>query len=208
MGARNVIYSSKAFDVDSAFQKVMNDVYYEYGHDRYNGYGGCADCGGRIMKFDGKVLDSNRKKAKKRINEYFKNDEGFKDRLNYIDLGVLEYQIITTKKVPAKKGKAPKFKRMYVVKSGVYFDNDGKVTVDDKLFSSEDKKIAEEKMLTFAADYPEVHCTIEYVLAEGCNEVSSVDVKTSKRASKPAKVPSGAIVKELHEYLFFGWVSE
>ena len=201
MGSTTFYKEIESDTIRNAFDKMMDDIHRYHGCDYYNGYGGAAYLGRCVLTFD-KFTNNNQKKASERIKKYFEDEEGNKNYLDCIDLGIVGYQVTTVKKQNnTSKNSTPKFKKMYIVRSGNY--NDDKV-----LFSSEDKKKAEDEMLRVATRYPHARCVVGYELVAGNDVLSTVSVKRVMHKSKPSKVAANATVMALHKYIFFGWVPE
>lgn len=203
MGARNYSFSGTGYGAQEIFDGQMSDNAYEHGHNSYNGYGYGAYLCGCKKKFD-KYVQTNDKKAREIIQDFYENDNGGKNEIYYIDLGVVEYHIIKRKIKNESPKKAPKFELRYCLNSGEYCGRE-----DNKILEShKDKKVIAEKLLKAVDKYPNAYMSKEYVCVSGITRVSTVETEVSARKARPKTIPAGTILKEVHKYIFFGWVAE
>lgn len=199
MGACNFIHSIVAESATAGFDYLIEEANVNYGMESYNGSINTCSIGRRTLRFD-KVNETNRKKAMKHIED---NNNGRKWSADYVDLGVLRYDVITVKKKNVDY-KAD-FKLMYAV---VKKRNDESVKVRNafKTKTEADKKAVELTLKT-----GKEHVVVkEYVNIErnGGTVCTDTYIETKSYKTKPnlKPMPNRRVV-ELHEYLFYGWAS-
>lgn len=201
MGATFFENAILAENPEKAYDILTADAIDQYGGDSYNGT--ISTCGGYLrskLSFD-KYSKSNENKAEKYINKHM-DDMGKRD-CEYIDLGVVRYDIIKTSKKKVDKRK-PVFKKRFVVYCESFMGNNKRKKSFDKLSEAEQVAFVQKMK------YPDWDVLIknEYVLTDGNNVVETIETTITQKKSRPKSVGKNTVVKEIHKYLFYGWVTE
>lgn len=203
MGARSFGFSACGYSAREVFSQKVDEDAYEYGHNYYNGHGYSARLNRCLKKFD-KYTTTAQKAADKIIEKYWDDDEGRKNEIDYIDLGVVEYHVIKRKAKTTPTKNAPKFELKYCL-----YSNKEIGAKDDRfILSDKDKNVVIKKMFELADKYPNAYIEKEYVCVSGKTRVAEIETDISVKRSKPKTIPAGAVLKEVHKYVFFGWVAE
>ena len=186
----------KAYDI------LTEDAIDQYGRDSYNGtISTCIGYSCSQLNFD-KYSKSNENKAEKYINKRM-DDMGKRD-CEYIDLGVVRYDVIKTTKKKNNNNKKPIFKKRFVVYGESFMSNNKRKKSFDKLSDAEQFAFAQ-KMKNPDWD---VVIKNEYVLIDGNNVVETIETTITQKKSRPKSVGKNTVVKEIHKYLFYGWGAE
>lgn len=203
MGAtffKDVVFATNP---SNGYDALTSDAIDQYGRDHYNGtistcYGySCSHIG-----FD-KYSKANEKKAEKYINKHM-HDMGKWD-CEYIDLGVVRYDVVKATKKKANKEK-PTFKKMFVVYWETFSASGRRNKKSfDRLVDAEN--FAFDKKLELG-DNSDVFIKNEYVLVDGNNVVETIETTVTQKKSRPKSVGKNTVVKEIHKYLFYGWAAE
>lgn len=198
MGAQWVQKSAKAETVQDAFNALYDDAEYEHGHDRYNGTISTCSLGRCAMRFS-EATKEDRKKAFAYIDKCQDEDRVEKWMVEYIDLGVVEYKVITAKKVHHTKNE-PIIRTKFVVRG-----YDPK-TEKEYMKPFDTKKEADDHALALAVkNNVSYYTSKEGVLVKGNSTVCTIELESKSFKSKPKlkPMPNRRIV-EIHEYIFFG----
>ncbi|MGL5381847.1 hypothetical protein [Clostridium sp.] len=199
MGATNFVEEvTTTGTVRKAFDSLVSEYEREYGERSYNGTISTCSLGNCKLSFD-KYSESNYKKAQKYIRD---NDYGIKWQANYIDLGVVGYEVITVKKELLKN--KPEYKLRFVISTYQCFE---KIQTN---FNYSTKTEADDKALTLTLESGVEHIVSkEYVLVNNSKSDCSrfyTDNKVYK--NKPNLKPmKNRKVLPIRKYLFFGWAS-
>lgn len=184
--------ASKCFDI------LSRQAEFDYGCDAYNGSISTCDLGSCTLSFD-KYLKSNEKKAYDHIKD---KKYGSKWIANYVDLGVVEYELLTVKK--EKKECNAKYKMKYVIcelQRGCFVKTN---------YSFEKIKDAESKAIELALENPDIDYSVskDYVVESGKNTncILTIDKKVYKSKPKASLKPNQKLI-EKHKYIFYGWAS-
>lgn len=197
MGAISFVLEGIGVSASSVFDSLVAKATYEHGNDPYNGSINTCNMG-RMTKSYPKYTKTREESAIKFANSDMKNVG--KRVANYIDLGVVHYEVITLKK--EHTGAKPRYKMQYVVKNGIF---------DSKTIKGFDtKKEADDYAISLAIKSPksDLYVEKEYVLIEGKSITTLIvkDVKTYK--SKPNLKPMpNRIIRPIHKYIFYGWAA-
>lgn len=193
MGANAFIETIKAYDARSGFNNLVEHAINTHGADSYNGTISTCEFGSCKKKF-ANYSEKNRKEAYEYIESV---DNGSKWDADYIDLGVVEYTLVK----PVKKSyeNSPKYKLKYVVE-----DFRG-TKIDSFITKTEAIDKASELATKNMCDY---RVTKDYDLVEGNNLLVRCSYETKSYKTKPKNIPKNSMLKEVHEYIFFGWASE
>lgn len=198
MGAVNFVEEIKAQSAKEGFEVLVSEAISNFGAHEYNGtISTCcmAECTLRFNKYS----KSNEKKAMDFIE---KDDYGVKWEANYIDLGVIEYKVVTVKVSNTKDFKNPEYKIKYVVRD-----------MQERRIGSADTKteasnIAKRHSLRdmegcfISKEYELVNSKQNNIIAE-----TNIEIKTYKTEPKLKDIPGRRIVP-IHKYLFYGWAAE
>lgn len=200
MGAKNFEHLILAYNAGRAFNRLVEDAEYESGHDDYNGTISTCSMGKCTLKFD-KYSATNQKKAEQHVE---KNDWGRKWFADYVDLGAVEYHVLTVKKRPVGKT-APSYKMKFVVKRCPEDYLGEPIVVQSFNTKTEADQFALEQTLKKTDPHKVVK---EYVLEKGEACLTETYIETKVYKSKPTlkPMPNRKIVA-LHKYLFYGWAS-
>lgn len=199
MGAISFIEKVETtLSVDKEYRRLSAYYEQEYGDRSYNGTLSTCSLGVCRMKFE-KYSESNLKKAYKYIED---NHYGEKWQADYIDLGVVGYNVVTVKKKTLKN--KPEYKLRYVVCKNKWLE----LSPTDYNFATKteaDKK-AMELTLNSGVEYA---VTKEYILVKNSkNEVTRCEISTKAYKSKPnLKAIPGRKIVPVKKYIFFGWAS-
>lgn len=201
MGAVNFEETVLATSAGEGFNDLVSDAIRRHGEDHYNGT--ISTCSmGRVRQTYDKPTDTNRKKAMKYVED---NNYGEKWLADYIDLGVVEYKVITIKKETIQTKETPVIRTKFVVRElgGSYSKEK-----PEKFFDT--KKQADDYAVNLAMkNNKEYIIRKEGVLVSGDAVVSKIvkEEKTYKTKPKLKPLPNRKIV-EVHEYLFYGWAAQ
>lgn len=201
MGATFFENAVFAENPEKAYDILTEDAINQYGRDSYNGT--ISTCCGYLrskLSFD-TYSKTNENKAEKYINKHM-DDMGKRD-CEYIDLGVVQYDIIKTTKKKVDK-KKPVFKKRFVVYCESFMGNNKRKKSFDKISDAEQFAFAQ-KMKNSDWD---VVIKNEYVLIDGNNVVETIETTVTQKKSRPKSVGKNTVVKEIHKYLFYGWGAE
>lgn len=190
-----VISESPGFGFDS----LVEEANYSHGVESYNGSINTCSMGRCTKKFD-KANDTNRKKAYQHIRE---DENGQKWRADYIDVGVVRYDVITVKKKNVDY--KAEFKLMYAVVKK--HSND--IASSKNAFKT--KTEADKKAVELTLKTGKEHAVVkEYVNIARAGGTVCTDVYTETKSYKTRPnlkpLPNRKIV-EIHEYIFYGWAS-
>lgn len=193
MGACSFIETAFAGSVREAFDNLVKEAIRENGNGPYNGTISTCSLERTVKKFD-KYSKSNEDKAYKLIEE-----DGYGDKwyAKAIDLGIVHYEIMTIKKLAAKKEK-PKWVMAYVVHYGR----------KAKSFKTKTEADAEAMKLLKNGE-KDVYVSKEYVNTIKDSEiVSEFKVEKTQKNTKPKTLKSNQSCKEVHKYMFYGFAAE
>jgi hypothetical protein len=88
-GAQSFSVASDGTDAREVFKQLVDEAYYEYGHDPYNGTISTTDFNGRVIK----IADVYSEEADTKAREYIEKDgNGEKWESRCLDLGELPDQ--------------------------------------------------------------------------------------------------------------------
>jgi len=226
MGATNFEHECDAYDAKEAFRTISDSARREYGEDCYNGTISTCSFGRVTAKTygkTGKVTPTSMKKAHDFIERH---DWGHKWYCDAVDCGVKEWHVITLKKVPHTKATV-QFRTVFTIMvDGIPYGLSPAGVVDYAYYASLTATQASERgdFKTQAEANKELKRLIAHGKLNDAHEVEIVKraIPTSGKASnvairyvrdtrvlknKPKSVPDGAIVKELHTYVLYGWAS-
>lgn len=226
MGATNFEHECDAYEAKEAFRALVVSARREYGEDCYNGT--ISTCNfGRVTAStygkNGKVTKTSLKKAYDLVE---RNNWGHKWDCDAIDCGVKEWHVITLKKVPHTKATV-QFRTVFTITvDGIPYGISSAGVLDIAQYASivatQPSELGD--FQTQAEANKELKRLIAYGRLNDAHEVEIVKraIPTSGKASnvaikytrdvrvlksKPKSVPEGAIVKELHTYVLYGWAS-
>lgn len=226
MGATNFEHECDAYDAKAAFRILSVSARREYGEDCYNGTISTCSFGHVTAKTYGKTGKVTKTSLKKAYDLVERDDWGRKWYCDAIDCGVKEWHVITLKKVPHTKATV-QFRTVFTIMvDGIPYGISSAGVIDIANYSSivatQPSELGDFK--TQAEANKELKRLIAYGKLNDAREVEIVKraIPTSGKASnvaikytrdvrvlksKPKSVPDGAIVKELHTYVLYGWAS-
>lgn len=202
MGVITFKHFIEDYSAKEAFNRLVADALYEKGHDRYNGTISTCDLGRCTLKFD-EYSPTNKEKIYKHL---YDRDGGEKWVADYVDLGPIEYHVLTVKKRPVSK-EAPKYKIKFSVKRATWIDGRRREFLTVKSFKT--KTEADQFALEQTLKTLEEHQVIkEYVLEKGNDCLTETYIEKKVYKSKPTLKPMpNRKVVALHKYLFYGQAS-
>ena len=204
MGICRCIHLKEGYNVKDVFNELVEEKRREYGEDYYNGKISNSCLGSKKMSFD-KYNKTTEKKAYTFVEKDI--DNGEKNCAKYIDLGVVEYHLLTVKKKNIASEK-PVYKMKFVVDvEEIYYLRNMATNVKNKPFdnkSDADKYAMEQTMKTLLPH----KVTKEYVLEKGQSDLTETYIERKVYKSKPKlKDMSNKKLLELHKYLFYALAS-
>lgn len=195
MGAISFVEQGEGRNAEEVFGRLVSEATFNHGNDGYNRTINTCSLGRKKLSFE-KFKEGNVKKAYDFIE---KDNNGEKWVADYIDLGIVRYEVYTFKK--KHTGSNPKYKMQYCVKCN---------SSSTPIKSFQTKKEADDYALKLAIKNPGGYYEVrkEYVLVEG-NSITTVikrEAKTYKTKPNLKPMPNRMIVP-VHKYLFYGWAS-
>ena len=201
MGSRFISRSAIGYNMSDGFGAISREDEERYGNDYYSGHFGSAYLGRTRSINSGLISEKAEKEVRSILAAAQDDDNGYGNSITGLDVGIVEYEIITVKKKTIKKTEntKPKWEMYYRV-----YD----IYTDKVLYESKDKKLATDKMLELAITHRGVELFKEPILVKGSSAECGVTVSVKKSKKKPARIPQNAVLKEAHRYVFYGWVKE
>lgn len=198
MGAEAFINKIQGTDARTCFDRLIEKANVQYGINGYNGSINTCDFGSCKKRYD-KYSLANEKEALKLIQLWH---NGRKWSADYIDLGVISYEVTTFKKELVKS--TPKYKLSYAVNE-LHLFSITKMVKSFKTKTEADNYAIQLSKKNMDKSYV---VTKEYVLIEGKKEVTNIirDVKTYKSKPKLKDMPNRVVVP-IRKYIFFGYAS-
>lgn len=198
MGAINFFETCADVNPEEAFSKLALEALREYGSDPYSGTIATTSLRNYQQK---RIAETYSKKAEDAAYEYARqHDFGEKWTSDYLDLGVKEYQITTVKKVRVPKDKqTATYQTVYAV-------------VED----GTDRTLENFGVQAAAEAFAEKYCGQHHVsvqickrkkLVSGSEALERFEATTRTQKKKPARIPKGVRVDEVHVYAFYGWAA-
>jgi phosphoribosylformylglycinamidine (FGAM) synthase PurS component len=198
MGACEFTESADAGNVREAFEGLCEDARYEAGHDSYNGTISTCSLGRCKMKFD-TYTKANEEKARKIIE---KDGYGQKWVADYIDLGVVCYDVVTVKKKNTQYN--AKYKQQFVVCDEASLNPVRNYHYDTKPMADE-KAMELTLQASGSADFIVRKMMVKLL---GNDVVSRFMVEKKSYGGKPKLNPmKNRKIIEIHRYLFYGLAS-
>lgn len=197
MGACPFLVEWTGSDYRDGFRELVREAEYEYGTDPYNGsISTCSLHRGAPTRISDRYNKTAEKKALKYLEE---KDDGVKWYAKVLDLGVVDYQIVSYKKRPGKKAEA-RWETFYVVYEDV------KRLKSFKTLAEANRYL---KTVVAKADGSADEYRIEkQSLNIGGNTTAAAyewSCRTTK--TKPKRIPQGAVLRERHKFFYYGWAS-
>lgn len=201
MGAMNFFETGKGKTPEEAFAEICAEAIDQYGNDCYNGTISTTELSGRLPHVIAKAYSE---KSMDDGYEYAKADDfGQKWSSRCLDLGVYEYRIISTMKVCVPKD-PPKYETRYVVQEL----GTGPRAKGKEIAAAVTKEKAEEIASMHSINYcTDVSVCKRKYLVSGAEETERFETSVKVQKKKPARVPKGAVVEEIHMYGFYGWAA-
>lgn len=198
MGARYFMHTAYGKSAISAFDALCREAEGEYGMDIYNGTISTTNLS-KTIRFSEKYSEAVEKRARKEIS---KENIYKRDCICY-DLGAVEYQVISYKKI-SHTDNPPKYAMKYVV---CEYDDCGRT---HDLESYDTKKQADDYALSLlkkdSSKCLEVQKKQKRVA--GNPTVTEFKREVKKYKTKPKKLPEGSTLVEKHKYIFVGMAAE
>lgn len=195
MGAISFIEQGEGRSAEEVFGILVSEATFRHGNDGYNGTINTCSLGKKRLSFE-KFKKGNLTKANKFIE---KDSNGRKWVADYIDLGVIRYEVYTFKK--KHTGNNPKYKMQYSVKGNLN---------STPIKSFQTKKEADDYALKLAIKNPEGYYKVEkeYVLVEGNSTTTVIEKETKVYQTKPKLKPMpNRVIVPIHKFMFYGWAS-
>lgn len=197
MGATSFIEHGEGKSPEEVFNALVAEATFTHGNDGYNGSINTCSMGRQKLSFD-VFKESNMDKANIFID---KNDNGQKWVADYIDLGVIRYEVHTVKK--NNTGNSPRYKMKFVVKQSCGFEM-------KNIKSFDTKKEADDYALTLAVKNSNGNYLVdkEYVIVGGKSTTTEIARTIKEYKTKPNLKPmKNRVIVPIHKYIFFGWAS-
>ena len=200
MGANAFVKTVEDYSAQAAYEKLVAQAEYDDGHDSYNGT--ISTCSlGRVTKYSDVCTPAVEKKAYKYIQGL---DYGSKWVASVLDLGVVGYDLLAVKKESPKNGSPARYQQKYVVYKRSGFD-------DEKYAEAFDKKPDADTYATKKTlENPDVRYCVKkqpVIVNKGTDLVSDFRLEKKRLKSRPKSVKKGAVLKEVHKYVFYGWAA-
>lgn len=197
MGAIGFIHVIESTSIKEGFDELVAEAEMLYGREPYNGT--ISTCSlGRTVYSEPKYTKTAEKKAIKYVED---SEYGVKWEARVIDLGPVEYKVVTVKKENVKG--TPKYKMKYVVVKNAHFKGEGVKSFDTKKQADD---YAMMQALENQKDTYEVQK--KYVLESGTPTTTEIvrEVKTYKSKPKLKPMPNRKVVP-IHKYVYYGKAS-
>lgn len=197
MGASPFVCEMEATSAQEAFDYLVDEAIKEYGVDCYNGT--ISTCSlSRIRQIAPEYSDDVKSKALEIIDG---EDNGHKWEAECLDLGRICYQIVKIKKTAVatiSRG------RGYMV---IKYDSNGNSNPCRPFSKKTDAEaFAGEQVLEVGGIYEVAKIVPNEDICQ--NIVSRFSTTITESDKKPKTIPKNAVLKEIHEYMFFGWAAE
>jgi len=192
MGATEVWYLDEGYSIGEVYRGLVEEAEYVSGVGSYNGTISTCSLGGCTLRFD-KFTKTNLKKAEKFVEE---RGLGQKGRVNFVDFGIVGWDIIEVKKEVKKA--TPKYESKYIVRNS---NGENEASFNKK---TDADRYAVQRALEGIGRY---YVEKGYVLVDGDSVVTETvrTVKRHKSITKPKLVEKeNRLVKPVYKYLIYG----
>ena len=205
MGLIDFVLTKSAETVNEAFNSLYSETLCQKDGNSDKDKGipyHLSDC---TLKFD-KYLAINETKARQHIK---KVGNGQKNKVHYVDLGVMYYEVLEVKTRNLSK-QTPKYRRRYVVSYHDPFQQGIPAEVKRYLPKTMDfvTKLEADKLAVELAFKTKRQFNVkrEYVLEAGQPLLSETYVETKCYRKKPSfKEMENKKITPIHKYMFYGW---
>lgn len=201
MGAIPFVHTIDAYDASTAFANLVDEAIMDAGDRSYNGT--ISTCSmGHVRK----IASVYTKKLDREASKIIENEDGGKKWVaSVLDLGVVGYDVITSKKVIPNTTKKAEFKVKFAV---VY--NPPTYPIQEKCVTFCDTKVEADKK---ALDFSLLHPNNKYYVVKrpvnvnnGDDVVSEFKVDVARKKTPPTDAKNRTS-KPVHRYVFYGWAS-
>lgn len=195
MGACTFTNSWVGVDYRDGYRELVSDAEAEYGYDPYNGtISTCRLHSARPVR----IAERYSKTAEKKAVEYMNSHPGEKWYARVLDLGVVEYDIVSYKKVP--KNAEARWETFY------------RVTADGRRLKSfksvSDARRYLDQMVSQSDGSVDWYCIEKIAENVGGSALSTSYERICRTVkTKPKRVPKGATVRERHMFYYYGLAS-
>ena len=199
MGAAEFFNTIDAETPEEGYNRLCERAIEEYGNDPYNGTISTTRLYGCSSPNTSKFTSTAAKKALKAAREA---DFGRKGNCRAIDLGVVGYQVCKIKKDTSYKStSAPKYITRFVL-----CDWCGNRIGNDSYANQTEAKAALISLFKRGKVEDTSWISIEKrpVLVEGRAEISRFVIETKMYKTRPKKIATDAVCKEIHRYAYYG----
>lgn len=195
MGACGFVNTWDGVDYRDGYRELVSQAEYEYGTDAYNGTISTTRLhAGRPVRIADRYSTSVDKKAEKWMSEH----PGQKWVAKVLDLGVVEYDIVSYKKVP--QNAEARWQTFYVVKA------DGRKMKSFK--SVADARRYLEEVIARSDGSVDWYCIEKIPENVGGTALSTSYERTCRTVkTKPKRIPKGATLRERHRFVYYGLAS-
>ena len=195
MGATNFLNEWRGANFQDGFAELKQQAEWEYGDNPYNGTLSTTRLSGREPR---RIADRYSETARKRALKFLdQRSWGDKWVCEVLDLGVVEYEVATYKKVPQKA--EARWETRYAVCENGRRVKTLKTVVEARAFL--ERRIA-------VADGSVDSYTVEKVpenVSGGSCVATLYERQVRRYKTKPKRIPSGAVCVPIHVWWFYGW---
>ena len=195
MGACSFVNVWDGRDYREGFRELVSQAEFEYGSSAYNGtLSTCHLHHGQPVR----ISDRYTKTAEKKAEKWMREHPGEKWVARVLDLGVVEYDIVSYKKIPQNAEAC--WQTFYVVKA------DGQKMKTFKSVSDARRYLkAEIARSDGSVDWYSIEKVPENIGGTALSTSYERVCRTVK--TKPKRVPKGATLVERHRFLYYGLAS-
>lgn len=194
MGACSVSEMRNGESAARVFEEIRETCIAEHGDNEYNGTFSTCDFCGITLRMPGAFTNANIRAATQYIYKHI--DEVGKRNAYAIDMGISHYEIIKPRIIPVKS--KPEL-RFFIASYGGKKENRTFKTLRE----------AKEYVSGLVRDREDYFYIGKcYINEKGSDALFRAEFDTKIRKKKPARVPKGAVVKEIHAYYFYGMAAE
>lgn len=199
MGATNFLHEIEAYSAREGFDMLIADANQRHGTESYNGSINTCSMGGCTLRFD-KHTKTNEQKGYKHIED---KDYGNKWEADYVDLGIIGYDLVSVKKQKVEYG--AEFKLKFVVVKLNFFSEEPTKYFYDKKTDADAKAL--ELSLSSDCNYG-VKKEYVNVKKNGTTFCTKIVKEVKRYKTKPnLKDMKNKKLHAVHKYIFYGWAS-
>lgn len=200
MGATNIVSGViRGTDYRDAYQELVREATFEYGHDPYNGTWSTMGLSARSPH---RVAQRYSKTAERAAMKYIdEQDYGVKWEARVVDLGIVGYEVSSFVKVPHTTATA-QYQTRFVAYAG------GREIGAYKTAAEARDALTKAMGGRQARDVDSFRVVKESRnVNKGSTVACAYERKSRTTKGRPKAVAKGAEVREVHAYVFYGWAS-